>query len=254
MDLGLKDKVAIITGAGSEFGYGKAIALTLAKEGCNIIAVDADLKAAEQTASEVKATGRKTIALKADVTSKADVYDMVKKALAEFGKIDILINNIGITSPMQPFLDSSENDWDLDMKVNYKGTVLCTKAVLPQMMKQKSGRIINISSPGASHGNDPYTTYTASKAAVLGFSKALAAEVGPSGTAALVMSQSTGALRDSGVNINVIATQQTKDNKPTPPQPMSPGVSPSSPKDVGNVAAFLASEGAKRVSGVVINV
>jgi NAD(P)-dependent dehydrogenase (short-subunit alcohol dehydrogenase family) len=254
MDLGLKDKVAIIIGAGSQFGYGKAIALTLAKEGCHIIAVDADLKAAEQTASEAKTAGPKAIALKADVTNKSDVDNIVKKALAEFGKIDILINNIGIASPMRPFLDSSENDWDLEMKINYKGTVLCTKAVLPQMFKQKGGRIINISSPGASHGNDPATTYTASKAAVLGFSKALAAEIGPSGTAALVMSRSTGALRNSGVNISVIATERAVDNKPSSPQGMTPGVKPSSPKDVASVAAFLASEGARRVNGVVINV
>ena len=184
--------------------------------------------------------GRKAVALKADVTQKAEVDEMIKQATAEFSRIDILVNNVGIASPTQPFLDSNEDNWDQEMKVNYKGTLLCTKAILPQMIERKSGRIINISSPGATHGNDPAPTYTAAKAAVLGFSKSLASEYGPSGTAALVPSQSAGEFRNSGVNINVIATVQSEDDKST------------SPEDVGKVAVFLASEGARRISGEVI--
>ncbi len=238
MDFGLKDKVALITGAGSQVGYGKAIALTLAQEGCDIIAVDADLAAAKKTSAEVKALGRKSIALKADVTKKTEVDEAVKNALAEFKKIDILVNNVGTASPMKPFLESGEEDWDLDMKVNYKGTLMFTKAVLPQMVKQKGGRIINLSSTGASIGFDPASTYAAAKGAVLVFSKTLAGEVGPSGTSGL---RTKGSLENSGINVNIIATEQSANKS-------------SSPQDVGKAAAFFASEGARRISGQVISV
>jgi NAD(P)-dependent dehydrogenase (short-subunit alcohol dehydrogenase family) len=96
MDLGLKGKVALVTGAGSQIGFGKAICLTLAKEGCDIIASDIDFDGTKKTAAEVEALGRKALAVKADVTKKAEVQEMVRQALAKFGKIDILVNCAGI--------------------------------------------------------------------------------------------------------------------------------------------------------------
>ena len=95
MDLGLKDKVALVTGAGSQVGFGKAICLTLAEEGCHIVASDVDLAGAQKTAAEVEAMGRQALAIKADITKKDEVQEMVKQALAKFGKIDILVNNAG---------------------------------------------------------------------------------------------------------------------------------------------------------------
>ena len=118
MDLGLKDRVAPITGAGSQVGFGKATALTLAKEGCDIIVNDIDLDDAEKTAAEVRALGRRAIALKADVTRKAEVQEMVKKALAEFGKIDILVNNAGAITMIGTFADQKEEDRDRDIDLN----------------------------------------------------------------------------------------------------------------------------------------
>ena len=110
MDLGLKDRVALVTGAGSPIGFGKATALTLAKEGCDIIANDINGEEAEQTAAEVRALGRRAIAIKADVTRSAEVNEMVKKGLAEFGKIDILVNNAGHAFASGPFAEQDEAD------------------------------------------------------------------------------------------------------------------------------------------------
>jgi len=121
MYLGLKGKVALITGAGSQTGFGKGIALTLAKEGCDIIVSDIDLKGAEQTAAAVKALGHKAMTVKADVTNRAEVDNMVKAALKEFGKIDILVNNAGVGTPPKPFVDSTEEEWDLGINVNLRG-------------------------------------------------------------------------------------------------------------------------------------
>jgi 3-oxoacyl-[acyl-carrier protein] reductase len=237
MDLGLKGKIALITSAGSKNGFGKAIAMTLAKEGCHIIAVDADLDLASKIAHDIVNLGRKACALKADVTNKTDADKMVNTAVAEFSHIDILVNNIGDDSPMQRFVDSDENDWDLDIKLNYRGTLNCTKAVLPHMLKRKAGKIINLSSAGAVTGVDPFSTYTAAKGAVLIFSKSLAAELGPSGTAGV---RSSGDMINSGININIVATEQTNQPRLGLPQ------------DVGNVVAFLVSEGAKRIAGQVV--
>src|SRR3990172_8835126 len=105
MDLLLKDKVALITGAGSQIGYGRAIALTLAAEGCHIIAADIQVEGARQTAAHVKALGRQALAVKADVTKQKSVESMVKKAVGKFGRIDILVNDAGASSALRPFIE-----------------------------------------------------------------------------------------------------------------------------------------------------
>ena len=133
MDLGLKDRVALITGAGSQIGFGKAIALTLAEEGCDIIVNDINLDDARKTAKEVEALGRRAIAVKADVTNKAEVQAMVKKALDEFGRVDILVNNAGAILQGGKFTDQTEEDWEKEIALNLKGTMLCAQAVLPGM-------------------------------------------------------------------------------------------------------------------------
>jgi 2-hydroxycyclohexanecarboxyl-CoA dehydrogenase len=181
MELGLKDKVVLVTGAGSQIGMGKAIALTLAREGCHIIASDIDIEGAKKTAAEVEAMGRKSIALKADVSSSAEVNDMVKQALAKFGKIDILVNNAGAISRPRPFMESTEAEWDKDININYRGVLNCSKAVLDQMVSRKSGKIINISSIGGKLGSSHGCVYNGAKGAVIAFTKSLAAGVGAQG-------------------------------------------------------------------------
>ena len=105
MDLLLKDKVSLVTGAGSQIGYGKGIALALAQEECDIISVDIDFNGARQTATEVETLGRRALAVKVDVRNRNEVDDMVKKGLEKFGRIDILINNAGVSSEWKPFLE-----------------------------------------------------------------------------------------------------------------------------------------------------
>jgi len=115
MDLKLKDKVALVTGAGSQIGYGKAIALTLAEEGCDIIIGDINLEGARQTAAEIEAIGRRALLIKVNVADRAQVDDMVKKGIDKFGRIDILVNNAGASSKMMPFIEMKKEDWDYDI-------------------------------------------------------------------------------------------------------------------------------------------
>ena len=118
MELGLKDRIALVTGAGSQVGFGKGIALTLAKNGCDIIANDIDGEGAQKTATEIEAMGRKALAIKADVTRQSEVKDMVKQAMDRFGRIDILVNNAGRTTTPTPFVETPEKNWEIVINLN----------------------------------------------------------------------------------------------------------------------------------------
>jgi 3-oxoacyl-[acyl-carrier protein] reductase len=174
MDLQLKDKVALVTGAGSQIGYGKAIALTLAEEGCDIIAADIDLDGAKQTAAAVEKLGRRALAVKADVTKQDEVDDMVGKAIEKFGRIDILVNNAGASSQLRPFLEMTEEDWDFDIQTNLYSQMRVARTVLPHMIKRGYGRIINTS---GGQGIPNISIYGAAKGGVVQFTRALAREV-----------------------------------------------------------------------------
>ncbi len=178
MDLQLTDKVALVTGAGSQIGYGKAICLTLAAEGCDIVAADIDLDGAGQTATQVEALGRKALAVKVDVTKKPEVDAMVAKAIKKFGRIDILVNNAGASSRERPFMEMTEEDWEFDIGVNLFGQIRVARAVLPHMLARKYGRIINTS---GGQGFPLISIYGAAKGGVVQFTKALAREVGSQG-------------------------------------------------------------------------
>ena len=178
MNLQLKDKVALVTGAGSQIGYGKAIAVTLAEEGCHIIAADIDLAGAQQTAKQVEALGRKALAVKVDVTKQAEIDAMVAKAIKKFGKIDILVNNAGASSQLRPFMEMTEEDWNFDIQTNLYGQMRVARAVLPHMIARKYGRIINTS---GGQGIPNISIYGAAKGGVVQFTKALAREVASQG-------------------------------------------------------------------------
>src|SRR4030043_294150 len=177
MDLGLKDKVALVTGGGSQVGFGKGIALVLAKHGCGIIVNDINEEGAQKTAAEVEALGRKALEIKADVTKQSDVKDMVKQALDKFGRIDILVNNAGRATTPTPFVETPEKNWEIVFNLNVYGVFYCTKAVLPQMIERKSGKIINIASGAGISGMPRCVHYGASKAAIIAFTKGLSKEV-----------------------------------------------------------------------------
>ena len=228
MDLKLKDKVAIVTGAGSQIGYGKAIALTLAEEGCNLILGDIDLDGLKRTANEIKASGKKALAVKVDVTDGIQVDEMVKKGIDEFGWIDILVNNAGASSKMMPFIQSGRKDWEYDVGVNLIGQMNVVHAVLPHMISRKSGRIINTS---GGQGIPMLSMYGAAKAGVVMFTQALARELQGTGVIATVYSPGLGAtgLTADDPRMDTIA-------------PTLPLGRLCTPQDVAPIVAFLASE------------
>ena len=171
----LSKKVAIVTGAG--IGMGRGIAKMLAKEGAIVVVTDVNEDTAKSTAGEIKSMGGQSLAAKMDVTSANEIDQVIKRTLDEFGRIDILVNNAGV-STMAPVVDMTEEEWDFNMDVNAKGTFLCTKPVLRQMIKQgKGGRIVCVSSLAGKFGNKYYSHYSASKWAVIGFVKSIAMEV-----------------------------------------------------------------------------
>ena len=247
MDLGLKDKVALVTGTASQIGIGKAIALTLAREGCSVICNDIDLPGAQQTSSEVQSLGQPSLAIKADVSRRQDVLQMVEKAVNHFGKIDILVNNAGGAAATGPFCDQKEEDWDRDIALNLKGVMICSQAVLPNMLHRKYGKIISISSGVAKNGAPNFEAYAACKAGIAGFTKSLAGE-----------------LATSGINVNCIAPGFIATNFGGDYQPaeslqqmvnrLVPQKKATRVEDIANMAAFLASDVSESIIGQMYSV
>ena len=253
MDFGLKDKVALVTGAGSQTGFGKGIAMTLAREGCHIVIIDQNLEGAKQTAAEIEATGRKAIAYKADISKSDEVNDAVHAALRELGRIDILVNDAGMATPPKPFVDKTEEEWEPDININLKGVLICTKAVLPQMLERKNGKIINISSGVGRYGMANSTIYSAAKAGVIAFTMSLAKEVIRSGVYVNSVSPGLG-------DTNFLRSSKVLKTAETPPEFLEsvsadiPVGRTTTPQDIGNMVAFLASDVSSDIVGQVIDV
>jgi NAD(P)-dependent dehydrogenase (short-subunit alcohol dehydrogenase family) len=241
MELGLKGKVALVTGAGSQKGFGKAIALTLAKEGCDVIVCDVDQQGAKQTAAEIQKLGQKSLALKMDITNSAEVKIVVAEALKQFKVIDILVNNAGAISSIKQFVDKPEQELNRDIELNLKGAMNCAYAILPQMMARKSGKIINISSIGGSIGIPHTVGYASAKAGIIGFTKNLGVEVAP-----------------LGINVNSVAPGMALTNfggGAPPPDLLAKSLATiptrriNEPQDVANAVVFLASDVARNIVG-----
>ena len=175
----LNGKVAIVTGA--KQGMGRTHALVLAKAGAKVVVSDISQEDCEKVVNEIKDAGREAIAVKCDVSNKKEVDELVQKTVDEWGKIDILVNNAGICQ-FKPFLDLTEEEWGKTIDINLKGYFLCAQAVAKEMVKQKSGAIVNIASiamgqvgvgfPGIVH-------YCASKGGIVSMTEAMAAELAP---------------------------------------------------------------------------
>jgi 3-oxoacyl-[acyl-carrier protein] reductase len=171
----MEGRVAVVTGGAR--GIGRAIVEKLASLGANVVIGDMLLELAEKTAKEIsQVTNTKIIAVNVNVTESKSSSELIECAIKEFGKVDILVNNAGITRDML-ILRMEEADWDAVLDVNLKGAFNCTKAVIRPMMKQRYGRIVNISSVSGQVGQAGQTNYSASKAGLIGFTKALAREV-----------------------------------------------------------------------------
>jgi len=240
--LKLKGKVALVTGAAQ--GIGKAVALLLARNGADIIVSDINLEKAEETAREVEGLGQRALAVKTNVAEANDVEKMVQTALERFGRIDILINNAGITRD-KLLLRMSDEDWDAVLGVNLRGTFLCTRAVIRPMAKQKSGKIVNIASVVGTMGNAGQANYGASKAGVIGFTKTVAREYAP-----------------RGINVNAIApgyietpmTEALPEKAKEELKRMIPMDRLGKPEDVAEAVLFLVSEASTYITGQVLHV
>jgi len=247
MDYGLQGKVALVTGTASQIGMGKAICLTLAKEGCDIVSADIDLEGAKQTAAAVKSVGRQAIVLKADVANSSEVNEMVNAALREFRKIDILVNTAGLNAEKMPFTESNYEAWAKNLSVNLYGTMNCAKAVIPGMVERKYGKIINFSSDAAKMGST--NSYAAAKAGVLAFTRGLASQFGPSGINANAISP---AIVNTNFSVGLsdeLVKHMSEDFNARVPLRRTPTVA-----DIANVVAFLASDVSKNITGQCIHV
>jgi NAD(P)-dependent dehydrogenase (short-subunit alcohol dehydrogenase family) len=241
MDLKLNGKVALVTGAGSQIGFGRTIALVLAKEGCDVISHDINLDWAKQTADQVKALGRQSIAVKADVSKRAEVDEMVKTILKKFGRIDILVNNAGASSQLQPFMQMTQADWDKDIHINLYGQMNVCQAVIPGMISQHYGRIVNFA---GGMGVPTISIYGAAKGGVVAFSQALSKEVAQFGIIV------NGVI--PGVGETGLTTKATQEFKIAYAQG-SLLKRLCTPEDVASTVAFLASDVCSYMIGQFIN-
>ena len=238
----LKDQVALVTGGAR--GIGKQIALTLAKEGANIVIFDVNMDEAAKTQGEIEALGRQTLAFKADVTDSKQVEESIIKILDKFKRVDILVNNAGITRDAL-LLRMADSDWDAVIDVNLKGTFICTKCVAKVMIKQVYGRIINIASIIGLIGNVGQANYSASKAGIIALSKTAAKE-----------------LARRNINVNAIApgfistdmTAKLPDEIKAKMLTVIPLNRFGEPQDVANLCLFLASQESSYITGQVITV
>ena len=243
----LDGRACIVTGAGSARGIGRAVALAMVAQGAALTLCDVDAESVKQLADHITDIGGRVIHLKADVTSEEDVTKVVQATIDQWGKVDILVNNAGITQPVK-VLDTSVADWDRVVNVNLKGTFICSKAVLPNMINNGYGRIVNLSSVSAKRGGGVFggAHYSAAKAGVLGFAKALAREVSPYGitvnsvTPGLIATDIRGGLESP--------EEQKRMSADIPCRRMG------TPEEVAASICFLASEEAAYITGEEIDI
>jgi 3-oxoacyl-[acyl-carrier protein] reductase len=238
-----ENKTVLVTGASR--GIGRAIALRLASEGANVVVnYNANLEAARAVASEIEALGRQSSVVQADVANASDVERLVQAALTAFSRIDVLINNAGITRDTL-IMRMSEEDWDAVLDTNLKSAFLVTKAVLRPMLRQRAGRIVNITSISGVMGNAGQANYSASKAGLMGLTRSTAREV---------------ASRNITCNAIAAGMIDTEIWQGVPEAAIEsmlqliPLARRGTPEDIAEAAAFLASDAASYITGQVLNV
>ncbi|OZT11655.1 beta-ketoacyl-ACP reductase [Priestia aryabhattai] len=239
----LEGKVAVVTGASR--GIGRAIALELGKQGAKVVVNYAGSEAkALEVVDEIKGYGTDAIAVQANVADADSVQSMIKEAISTFGSLDILVNNAGVTRD-NLLMRMKEDEWDDVLSTNLKGVFLCTKAATRQMMKQRHGRIINISSIVGVSGNAGQANYVAAKAGVIGLTKTSAKE-----------------LASRNITVNAVApgfiatdmTDELPEEVKSEMLKQIPLASFGDPQDVANVVSFLATDASRYITGQTIHV
>ncbi|MFJ7929409.1 3-oxoacyl-[acyl-carrier-protein] reductase [Peribacillus sp. NPDC096622] len=239
----LEGKKALVTGASR--GIGREVALELARQGADVaINYSGSEAKANEVVDEIKALGRKAFAIQCDVANSESVTNMIKEVVEQFDRVDILVNNAGITRD-NLLMRMKEDEWDSVINTNLKGVFLCTKAVTRQMMKQRSGRIINMASIVGVSGNAGQANYVAAKAGVIGLTKTTAKE-----------------LASRGITVNAIApgfistdmTGELPEDVQKAMLDQIPLARFGDPKDIAAVASFLASDASKYMTGQTLHV
>jgi 3-oxoacyl-[acyl-carrier protein] reductase len=238
----LKDKVAIVTGGGR--GIGEAYCKGLAQEGAMVVVADVDLTSAEGVAEAIRSSGRQALGIKVDVSIEAETRRMAEAAAQKFGTVDILVNNAGIF-PLRKFTELTYEQWRRVLAVNLDGPFLCSKAVVPYMIKQNKGKIINIATECFFMGYGELVDYTAAKAGVVGFTRALAEALGPHfinvNTVTPGLTATEILLREQPYNFEPHVAAQCIKRRQTP-------------EDLVGAIVFLASGESDMITGQIINV
>jgi len=230
----LANKVAIITGGNR--GIGRAVALAFAREGAKVAIVGRNRTRCDEVVSQISKNGGDAISVQADVSSEADVAKMVEQTKDKFQRVDILVNNVAVNLPYRAVTELSLDEWNWIININLTGTFLCCRAVLPQMITQRFGKIINLASLGGRIGAAGRAPYRASKAAIINFTECLAAEV-----------------KEFNIDVNAICPgavetdmlrEITGGEMPTHAMPT---------EDIAAVAVFLASDESRAITGTAID-
>ena len=241
----LRGKVALITGGRQ--GMGKSHALLLAKAGAKVVVSDISQEDCEKVVKEIEKSGGEAIAIKCDVSKKTEVDEMVKKTIAKWGKIDILVNNAGICQ-FKPFLELTEEEWDKTLNINLKGYFLCAQAAAKEMVKKKSGVIVNIASiaMGQVGIGIPYIVhYCASKGGIVAMAEALAAELAPFNIRVNTMAP-------GGIDTPMAAAAKTDPKTLEKSLSRIPMHRFGQPQEVSNAVLFLASDESSYITGATL--
>ena len=239
----LKDKVAVVTG--SNGGLGQAIAQNLAREGARLILIDINIRKSEELLKDICTSTSKGFAIKVNISKKSDIEKMVAQTMSKYNKIDILVNNAGICS-LTPIKDVTEKEWDKIIDINLKGTFFCSQIILNEMIKKKSGKIINIASASAKIGGVAVGAhYSASKAGIICLTKSFALQAAP-----------------YKINVNCVCpgpmeTEMTNmwgEEINTRFRNMIPWREYGKPNDIAEAVLFLASNRARYITGEILDV
>ncbi|MDP2663390.1 MAG: glucose 1-dehydrogenase [Dehalococcoidia bacterium] len=244
----LRGKVAIVTGGAS--GIGRAISLELADQGADVVIVDLNLEAAQSTAKEISALGRRALPVRTNVTSSAEVKAMVTQAIEEVGGVDVLVNNAG-WDKLEPFIQSTEETWDKVIALNLKAPIICARSVLDHMMERKAGKIITISSDAGKVGSTGEAVYSGCKAGVIGFSKTLAREVARYGINVNCVCPGP---TDTPLLQNLMGGTDTGAKMLQAVIKAVPFKRLAKPEDIAKMVAFLASDDAGYITGQAFSV